>query len=639
MRNFVVVALLLAILCLPVLAFGENGWARVRSKNFVVSGAVSESVLRRVDWQFENLHGDLQRVFPQTDLTAVMPTQIVAFGSNAELTAICGDGRNAGFLVTGEAVNYIALSDESADSSTVFHDYARFVINQKVGRAVVPVWLNEGLAQDFADSQTDAAAAAKNLRLLQTEKWIPLEKLTAKSYYAWGSEGDDNAALFAAESWWLVYHLPQNRIAEFVQSLQAGISQAEAFKTAFGADLAQIEKSLRDVGIANSNQNSNQKRARSKRVFGEGEHTYFVRVSDVNLSKLEFEVEPNLSPAEVLVYKADLLRLSNRSDAARTMLEAALKSDEKSWRAHAVLGLTLARQNRFDEAVGHLTRAVELEPDNFLAHYYRAFAASLEAMDASGFVRNYAAPKADLMRHELNKTIELQPNFACAYALRAFVNFTNRKDFDNAIADLDKARKLEAGDEQFALQQAQIFLQQADFERLRQAARPIFATAEDVKTRSQAQLLLYNADTYEAQLKALDDPNRRGLTFPKDGDIYFPPDELINQSIIEALRRLRVGEQRAFGFLDEIQCTDDGVTFAVRAVNANQQTFKFRAAEFQKVTFIAFTKQANRQIVCGKRAEPDLVVATYRPIDNAKNDFNGELVALEFVPPTLRLQP
>ena len=617
MRNFVVVALLLAILCLPVLAFGENGWARVRSKNFVVSGAVSESVLRRVDWRFENLHGDLQRVFPQTDLTEIVPTQIVAFGSNAELTAICGDGRNAGFLVTGEAVNYIALSNESADLSTIFHDYARFVINQKVGRVVVPIWLNEGLAQDFADSQTDAAAAAKNLRLLQTEKWIPLEKLTAKSYYAWHGEDDDDAAIFAAESWWLVHHLPHNRIAEFVESLQIGKSQTEAFKTAFGADLAQIEKSLRD----------SLKQPAS------------INKSSVSSEKPEFEVEPNLSPAEVLVYKADLLRLSNRSDAARTMLEAALKSDEKSWRAHAVLGLTLARQNRFDEAVGHLTCAVELEPDNFLAHYYRAFAASLEAMDASGFVRNYAAPKADLMRGELRRTIELQPNFARAYALRAFVNFTNRKDFDNAIADLDKARKLEAGDEQFALQQAQIFLQQADFERLRQVARPIFDHAEDVKIRSQAQLLLYNADTYEAQLKALNDPNRRGLTFPKDGDIVFPPDELINQSIIEALRRLQVGEQRAFGFLDEIQCNNDGVTFAVRAVNANQQTFKFRAAEFQKVSLIAFTKQANRQIVCGKRAEPDLVVATYRPIDNAKNDFNGELVALEFVPPTLRLQP
>jgi tetratricopeptide (TPR) repeat protein len=65
-----------------------------------------------------------------------------------------------------------------------------------------------------------------------------------------------------------------------------------------------------------------------------------------------------------LLFKADAAYRSGQWDTARQLLEEALHLDPQLARAHALLGLVLARQNDIQGAVFNLGQAHDIEPDN-----------------------------------------------------------------------------------------------------------------------------------------------------------------------------------------------------------------------------------------------------------------------------------
>ncbi|HTV56780.1 MAG TPA: tetratricopeptide repeat protein [Terriglobia bacterium] len=108
---------------------------------------------------------------------------------------------------------------------------------------------------------------------------------------------------------------------------------------------------------------------------------------------------PSGSDENSLVFKADAAYRSGQLDAARQLLEEALRLDPRLARAHALLGLVLARQNAVQGALRNLGEAHQIEPDNpDYAYDYavlllqgRRFAAAIPILEAL----HRRSPKAD----------------------------------------------------------------------------------------------------------------------------------------------------------------------------------------------------------------------------------------------------
>ena len=57
--------------------------------------------------------------------------------------------------------------------------------------------------------------------------------------------------------------------------------------------------------------------------------------------------------------------------------------------------------------------------------------------------------------------------------------------------------------------------------------------------------------------------------------------------------------------------------------------FRIHAERFEAIDFITYREDLRGSVGCGRRAQEDIVVMTYRP---GGNDIAGEAVAVEFPP-------
>src|SRR3979411_680214 len=127
-----------------------------------------------------------------------------------------------------------------------------------------------------------------------------------------------------------------------------------------------------------------------------------------------------ISEAETQAYLGDLLLHSNRAD-GETYLQKALALDPNLAMANASLGMLQVRQGKAAEARKSLERAVVANSQNYLIHYYYAYALSREGNRDMETVMGFAPETAAKMRSELQLAIKLRPDFPESYSLLAFV--------------------------------------------------------------------------------------------------------------------------------------------------------------------------------------------------------------------------
>jgi len=107
--------------------------------------------------------------------------------------------------------------------------------------------------------------------------------------------------------------------------------------------------------------------------------------------------------------------------------------------------------------------------------------------------------------------------------------------------------------------------------------------------------------------------------------------EAMLEGIRQNLRTPLEGEKRELGFLERIECGNNSVAFVVRI---GERTLKLKAKSPKDVKIMSFTPDAaGLQMGCGVNPPPIPVVITYRP-----KDFDSEIVALEFVPKSFKLE-
>jgi tetratricopeptide (TPR) repeat protein len=408
------------------LVSAKDTWISVRSKNFSLVGNASEKEIRQVATRLEQFRDVFSRLFPGMRFTSPVPTTVIVFKSDISYRPFkpVADGKiveAAGYFQAGRDVNYITLTTEKGRPEnpygTIFHEYVHLLVNNTLGRTNVPPWFNEGLAEYYStfDIEDDRKVYLGNLvpyhlELLRSAQLIPLDKLFAVDYYSLERHKHDARGLFYAESWALIHYLLQGnerkrkpQLNAFLELLRKETPIETAFRQAFQTDYAGMLRELKDYVQRRS---------------------YRVEVATFE-KKLEFDSEmkaASITEAQGQAYLGDLLYHVHRLDDATRKLQEALMLDSKMAMAHASLGMVLMEQKKFSEAKEHLQQAVNEDSSNYLIHYYFAYAFSREFIADGQPVYRFPAEAEQTMRRELNKAIELKPDFPESYHLLAFLN-------------------------------------------------------------------------------------------------------------------------------------------------------------------------------------------------------------------------
>jgi tetratricopeptide (TPR) repeat protein len=653
---------LTSALCLLLIvqsAAAKDTWTSVRSKNFFLIGNASEKEIRRVGTRLEQFRDVFTRLFATVDFNSPVPTTVVVFKSHNSYKPFkpVVDGKIsevAGYFQSGDEINYITLTTEPNGEnpySTIYHEYVHLLINNNYGKANVPPWFNEGLAEYYSAFEIEddqkvylGRLIANHILLLrQQRQLIPLKTLFEVDYASLHRNKREATGLFYAQAWALVHYLilgnngqrlPQ--MAQFFSLMAKNVPTEEAFRQAFQTDFATMEKEL--------------KKYVDGRNFKEQLATFE--------KKLEFDSTMQsapLSEAEAASHLGDLLLHTNRLDDAATRLEQALALDPKQAMAHASLGVVRMRQNRFAEAKQHLQQAIATNSQNYLAHYYYAYELSRAGMGEDGRVSSYPAEAVREMRAALQKAIQLKPDFPESYHLQAWVNLVTGEQLDEGIELIRKARSLSPGNEEYAFVLAQIYLRQQNFEAARQTVEPLARSGSDPQMRANAQSLLRAVTNMQEQMAryremqsaSAADSNDGGGTpqLRRRGEAGSTPQrqeaeerseaDVTTAALQDALRKPLAGETQVQGLLTRIDCSAKGLVFHIKT---NGRVLKLQSESFESIQITAFTQEAGNEITCGARKQENAVVIVYRASAEGRAKTDGILLSIDFVPSAFQLK-
>src|SRR5215204_5377544 len=410
----------LVVLLAAQAAAAKDTWTSVRSQNFFLVGNASEKEIRQVATRLEQFREVFTKLFTNVKFNTPMPTTVVVFRNDSAYKPFkpVVDGKVsevAGYFQPGDDVNYITLTPDRGSGvenpyGTIYHEYTHLLVNNSLGAGEAPAWFNEGLAEYYSTFFIEDDRKVHLGRLidyhiyrLREQKMLPLAQLFDVTQYSLQRNKHNVRSLFYAESWALMHYLilgndgkrlPQ--LGEFLALTKKGVPTEEAVKRAFQTDTATLEKELQKYVQAYS----------------------FVGKTVTFDRKLEFDSQMTAAPltdAQAEAYLGDLLLHINRPDDAATRLRHALDLDPTSVMARTSLGMARFRQKRDAEAILYLREAAAAGANNYLAHYYYAYALSRQGEVEGGLMPGYPPERAGEMRAALRKAISLRPDFPGSY--------------------------------------------------------------------------------------------------------------------------------------------------------------------------------------------------------------------------------
>ena len=207
-------ACLLTALATPAAA----EWKRLDTPNFVVVGDVSAGDLSTIARKFEAFRESLSRVLASGATATAVPTLVMVFPSNSAFTPFKPrvNGKPVevnGLVMPRQDANYIAIVRDLDENSMriVFHEYAHLLISNLSG--LVPVWLNEGLAEFYSTFEMVPAGrevlvgkpVPSHIERLNGRGQLPLEELLKVTHDSPLYNEGDRRSTFYAQSWALTH--------------------------------------------------------------------------------------------------------------------------------------------------------------------------------------------------------------------------------------------------------------------------------------------------------------------------------------------------------------------------------------------------------------------------------------------------
>lgn len=626
MINFnptIIVFLLFLILPAPIgardlsTAPAKDTWLKVRSKHFTLIGNAGEKEIRTVGAKLEQFREAFSRLFTPSGPNSSVPITVIVFKNDSTYRPFkpLYQGRPSdvsGYFQSSDDAAYITLSVSWRDTNpyaVIFHEY----VHAMTGGTSLPAWLSEGIAEYYSTFEvTDGGQRvllgkpnASHVRLLRESSLLPLKTLfvvdRSSPLYI---EGDEKS-LFYAESWALVHYLlhgdggkRQAQFRLFLNALARNRLVDETFVHAFQTDYSTIDLELQNY-ISRKSFPSEYLTLDQKLVFDASMHS------------------SPLGEPEVQAYLGDLLWRIHRSAEGETFLHRALSIDPRLALAHYSLGMLRMRQNRYGESKQHFKQAAEADSQNHLAHYYFAYTLHREQADEGQYISDFPAEAVKTMRAALNRTRELNPDFADTYRLMAFINLVLNEDLDEAANLIKRAIELAPKREDFVYTLAQIQMRRKEYDAAKQTAQVLAGSAVKTDIRERAKSMLEVIGTVEEQLARMKAEDRLRGSVPQSSE---------NASSRPPLPGNRFEGDQVRGFLTRIDCDDTSITLTVKS---ESRIFKFHTTQPRNLIFVRYVSDIPTSIICGPINPAKPVIVTYR--SSTQSRFDGEPIGVEFV--------
>lgn len=427
----------------------EN-WLEVRSPHFAVVTNANEKAGRRIADQFERMRELFHVAFPHVHIDNGSPIVVLAIKDEKDFRALepqvylaKGQLKLGGLFLRTPDKNYVLMRVDAEGEhpySVVYHEYTHLLLSKS--SEWLPLWLNEGLAQFYENTdihEKDVALgqpSPENLELLRENKLLPLAILFAVDANSPYYHEENKGSIFYAESWALTHYLytkehaeKTQRLADYAEMLAKQVDPMTAATRAFG-DLKQLQANLESY-------------------IHQGSYSYFKLTTSINVDDTAFKMQA-LTGAQGDAVRADFLAYNQRVADARPLLDRVLQEDPQNVSAHETMGFLEFSAGHLDEARKWYQKAVKLDSQSYIAHYY--FAAI--SMNAGANPDDDAAVEASL-----RAAIKLNPSFAPPFERLAALEALRRRNLDEAHMMALTAVELDPGKIEYRMTVANVLMQ------------------------------------------------------------------------------------------------------------------------------------------------------------------------------------
>ncbi|MGH9747175.1 MAG: DUF1570 domain-containing protein [Candidatus Acidiferrales bacterium] len=472
-------ALLAGVAGAPAPGAKREAWVEVRSPNFIIVSNAGEKQARRTAIQFEQIHSlfrdslAVAQGHPSPVITILAVKDEKSLGELLPEYWTKGHMHPAGIFAYQANQYYAAVNLDAQGANpfaTMYHEYYHSLTVPYFPD--LPVWLSEGLADFFGQSQinrnvaTMGMADPARMEELRQNRLIPLDVLfhvdTTSSYY----NEQDKTSVFYAESWALTHYLMigdkqvhRQMLLDYASALSSGATQDQAAAKAFG-DLKRLQDDL-------------------SRYIGKFQFSYYQIKAPAELAAADMQFRA-ISDAEEEAYRGGFFSIRRRPE-AKQILQNAVNMDPKLALAHQNLGFEEYMEGNRDSALASISEAVELDPKNGFTRYLRAY---LSFSGAGGF------PQDSQIEDDLRQSIAASPDFAPSHALLGIYLSSRRQSVAEALKYAKRAVELEPGNTEYIYDWAQVLAQAQQFDEAQYVAQRALASSRNPKDRAKVQELL-----------------------------------------------------------------------------------------------------------------------------------------------------
>lgn len=650
-RRIQIVLLIVICFVFAEIRIARDQWSAARSPNFLLIGNAKEADIRRVGVKLEQFRETMNVLLPTLKYDSPVPSTVIVFRDDKSFTPykpLRADGKPsdwvAGYFTSRADANYIVLTTEREAKQTyqtIYHEYIHFVVDNSLGRANVPPWINEGLAEYYEqfeikdDIRVSLGLFNENhLTTLQRTRLIPFDQFFRIDYPTLFSQGKHGANVFYAQAWAVMHYLVHGNdginskgLNDYLNAIRRGVKHDTAFESAFKTTTSQMEKDVEKY-VRQQSFKGYQFTFNNKLLFNDA--VKFVPFTN----------------AMAAAYLGDLLKSDpKRAASAEGHLAEAIKNEPDNVFANSSMASLLISLRRFKEAKEHLDRIRRSPSADYLAHYRYAYLLSREAMTEGGWVTDYTNAQATEIRESLKRSIELNPNFVESYSLLAFISIVRNDRIDETYELTKRAAAMAPGHENLALDLAALETRRGNYAISRMAADRVLASTSEPHIRQRAQTVLQDLANHQQMAERAKRSGTEGVSlidiFRKGTPDLSPElqrealERIERESITSVLRKVEPGERRVIGHLRSIECSGGRIRYSVQLADS---VIMLTSKDFFAPKVTAFVDIGSIEIGCDTIKRDLYAVITYREELDSKSKTVGRVVSIEFVPEGFKME-
>lgn len=421
-RQIVLFAILWGASCAFAHAAADQ-WFEVSSPHFTVITNTSDKQGRHTLDQFERMRWMFQTLFPKSKVDPAEPILVVAVRNQKQFQSYVpaaylakGQLALAGLFLRTQDRNYVLMRQDTEDEhpfATIYHEYTHLQFRDSM--EWMPLWLNEGFAEFVQNTEIRnkdvllGEASIDDILYLRQNRLLPLATLFKVDHDSPYYHEEEKGSVFYAEAWALTHYLEvtdrergTHMVPDYVTLMRQHQDPVTAAETAFG-DLKKLQSALESY------------------IQASGYKQFILNSAAAPIDETTYTSKPITQPQADAI-RADILASVQRTEEARTLLDAVLKTDPDNAQAHETLGYLAYRDGDFHAARRWYEQAVKVDSESYLANYYFA----MTAMRDGGGSDN---PKIESC---LRTAIRLNPDFAPAYDQLADYFAMRRENLEEA---------------------------------------------------------------------------------------------------------------------------------------------------------------------------------------------------------------